>query len=177
MTNFSRETGKTYSHLQMLVRYKAWANEIVFGCVLDLPEAEIVKVRKTLFNTIGSTLNHIYVVEDIFKAHLEGRPHSYSTRNTPETPRLADLRTKVQMMDQWYINFADSLSGDDMHKVMEFEFVGGGNGRMSRSDILHHIVNHNTYHRGFVADMLYQVPAKQAANDLPVFLRDVWYAS
>ncbi len=177
MTDFSREAGKTYSHLQMLIRYKAWANDIVFGCVLDLPEAEIVKVRKTLFKTIGSTLNHIYVVEDIFKAHLEGRSHNYSARNTPETPRLVELWAKVQVMDHWYIDFADSLSDGDMQKIIEFEFVGGGEGRMSRSDILYHIVNHNTYHRGLVADMLYQVPVKQAANDLPVFLRDVWNAS
>ena len=94
-----------------------------------------------------------------------------------ETPRLTELRVKVQAMDQWYIDFADRLSDGDMQKIIEFEFVGGGDGRMSRSDILYHIINHNTYHRGFVADMLYQVPVKQAANDLPVFLRDVWNAS
>lgn len=44
---------------------------------------------------------------------------------------------------------------------------------MTREEIILHVVNHATYHRGFVADVFYQVPAKPPATDLPVFLRDV----
>jgi len=40
-------------------------------------------------------------------------------------------------------------------------------------DMLLHIVNHKTYHRGVVADMLYQAKSKPPVMDLPVFLRDV----
>jgi len=35
-----------------------------------------------------------------------------------------------------------------------------------------HITNHTTYHRGYVADLFYQVPARVPTTDLPVFLRD-----
>ena len=44
---------------------------------------------------------------------------------------------------------------------------------MTRGDMLLHVVNHKTYHRGYVADMLCQVPARPPTMDLPVFLRDV----
>ena len=44
---------------------------------------------------------------------------------------------------------------------------------MTRAEILLHIVNHTTYHRGFVAEMIYRVPAPAPTTDLPVFLRDV----
>ena len=43
---------------------------------------------------------------------------------------------------------------------------------MSRLEMLMHVVNHGTYHRGFVGDLMYQVPAMLPANDLPVFLRE-----
>jgi uncharacterized damage-inducible protein DinB len=52
-------------------------------------------------------------------------------------------------------------------------FIGGGRGKMTRAQILLHIVNHGTYHRGFVSDLMYQILASVPANDLPVFLRDV----
>src|SRR2546429_6681738 len=42
-----------------------------------------------------------------------------------------------------------------------------------RSIVLH-VVNHGSYHRGFVSDMMYQVPFVPPANDLPVFLRDCY---
>ncbi|WP_256734909.1 DinB family protein [Variovorax sp. dw_954] len=34
------------------------------------------------------------------------------------------------------------------------------------------MVNHKTYHRGYVADLLYQVGLKLPVMDLPVYLRD-----
>ena len=44
---------------------------------------------------------------------------------------------------------------------------------MTRGEIILHIVNHTSYHRGFAADLFYQVPAKPPTTDLTVFLRDV----
>ena len=43
---------------------------------------------------------------------------------------------------------------------------------MSRRDIVLHVVNHTTYHRGHVADMLYDMGVFPPATDLPVFLRE-----
>jgi uncharacterized damage-inducible protein DinB len=43
---------------------------------------------------------------------------------------------------------------------------------MTRGEILLHIVNHTSYHRGFVADLFFQVPARPPTMDLPVYLRE-----
>ena len=43
---------------------------------------------------------------------------------------------------------------------------------MTRGDILLHIVNHKTYHRGWVADMFFQENVRPPATDLPVYLRE-----
>lgn len=163
--------------VQMLTRYKAWANGIIHEHVAELSYEELTQERPTTFKNILHTLNHIYVVEDIFRAHLEGRSHDYRARNTETSPPLATLWQAAEVMDQWYIDLSDRLSHAELSEVIEFEFVGGGKGAMSRLDILHHIVNHATYHRGFVGDMLNQVPLPPPATDLPVFLRDVWNKS
>lgn len=81
------------------------------------------------------------------------------------------------MRPAWYVEYADALSTRQLHEVIRFEFVGGGEGAMTREEILLHVVNHGTYHRGFVGDMLYQVAAASPANDLTVFLRDAYVAS
>jgi uncharacterized damage-inducible protein DinB len=155
----------------MLTRYKAWANEITFETVMALPEGEALRPRPTRFGNMVHTLNHVYVIDDIFRAHLEGRSHGYTARNTDHTPALADLWEAVQAMDRWYIDYADGLTDGALGETVRFEFVGGGQGAMTREEILLHVVNHGGYHRGFVGDMLYQVPTAFPANDLPVFLR------
>lgn len=162
----------TNSILSKLMDYKIWADELTYQNALKLPEVELTKVRKTNFKTIIHTLNHIYVVEDIFKAHLCGGQHSYTSRNTVDVPPINQLWQLVQEMNEWYSDHLQKLSEDELDEIIEFEFVGGGVGKMSREDIFLHVVNHATYHRGFVSDLMYQIPVKMPANDLPVFLRD-----
>ncbi|WP_419905155.1 DinB family protein [Kiloniella sp.] len=164
------------SMLQMFTRYKAWANNLTFQTMAELPQAELVKAHQTTFGTMIHTMNHTYVVDDIFKAHLEGRKHSYRARNTDTSPPLNELRQLCEEMDSWYIEQADKFNDAQLAEVIEFEFVGGGNGAMSRMEIFLHIVNHGTYHRGMISAMMHQIPVMPEANDLPVFLRDVWHA-
>lgn len=158
--------------VRVMLRYKAWADEFVFDNVARLPEEEAYKCRQSTFPSIVQTLNHVYVVDDIFRHHLQGLGHAYQARVTPETPALSGLRNAVCAMDKWYIDSFDAWSDADLALRVEFEFVGGGSGSMTRGEIALHIVNHTTYHRGFVGDMLRQVPFIWPANDLTVFLRD-----
>jgi uncharacterized damage-inducible protein DinB len=159
-------------NIKMLTRYTAWANERLFDALARLPEGEAAAKRPTGFGNMLHTLNHAYVIDLIWQAHLEGRAHGFEARNTATHPPLAELRAAQRRLDEWYMNYADTLSEKKHDEIVRFTFVGGGAGSMSRGDILLHVVNHKTYHRGYVADMLYQVPARPPAMDLPVFLRD-----
>ena len=162
------------THVQMLTRYKAWANALTFKTIRQLPMDEIIKERQTNFKSIILTLNHVYVIDDIFKAHLQGREHLYTSRNTDHPPPIDALWQATRVMDDWYIELSDKLSLDELQETIAFTFVGGGDGAMTREQILLHIVNHGTYHRGFISDMLHQTSARFDSNDLPVFLRDIW---
>ncbi|HEY0484281.1 MAG TPA: DinB family protein [Kofleriaceae bacterium] len=158
---------------RMMTRYKAWANEITYATVAALPEGEATKPRPTLFKNMVHTLNHLYVVDRIFEAHLEGRDHGYTARNTPTHPPLDELWRAVQALDRWYVELGERLSNEALAETVRFQFVGGGDGAMTRGEILLHLVNHGTYHRGFVGDMLNQASVKPPATDLTVYLRDV----
>ena len=158
----------------MLARYNQWANRVIFDAVAALPAGEPEKPRTTLFKNMVHMLNHGYVIDRIFQAHLEGRPHGYSARNTPEHPPLAELRRSQAEIDAWYVRWAESLTEAALGEKVAFTFIGGGEGVMTRGEILLHVVNHTTYHRGFVADFFYQVPARPPTTDLTVFLRDAW---
>ena len=86
-----------------LTRYNAWANELIFAAVAALPEGEAVKPRRSVFRNMVHTLNHNFVIDRIFQAHLEGRDHGYTARNTPDHPPLAELWRAQQELDQWYV--------------------------------------------------------------------------
>lgn len=158
---------------RMLARYNAWANKLIFDAVAGLPAGEATKERQSLFKNMVHTLNHNYVIDRIWQAHLEGRDHGYAARNTPGHPPLADLWTLQQETDRWYIAWGDALSDAALDEKVSFTLIGGNPGVMTRGEILLHVVNHTSYHRGFVADLFYQVPARPPTTDLPVYLKEM----
>ncbi len=160
------------STLRMLTRYNRWANRRIFDAVAVLPDDEALKRRETVFGNIVHTLSHCYVVGEIFRAHLEGREHGFSSRNFSEPMLLATLREMQQEIDNWYIARSDAFTPHDAEETVHFRFVGGGEGAMTRSEMVLHVVNHTTYHRGFVADMFCQIPVKAPVTDLPVYARE-----
>ena len=159
----------------MLTRYNAWANKLIFDAVFALPEGEAVKPRKSLFKNMVHMLNHNYVIDRIFQAHMEGREHGYGARNTPDHPPLAELWRDQQEIDAWYIAWSDTLTDAALAETVNFTFVGGEEGAMTRGEILLHITNHTSYHRGFVAEMFYGISIRPPTTDLPVYLRDAHF--
>jgi len=157
--------------MQILARYKAWADEVFLSAVSTLPDAELTAPRPIVFGSLIRTLHHSCAMDYVWQCHLLGKPHGLTTRNPEHCPGLAELIEKQRTIDAWYVGYADSLAGDESAQPVEFEFIGGGAGRMSRRDIILHVVNHTTYHRGHAAGILYYLDVFPPTTDLPVFLR------
>lgn len=162
----------TASPLPMLTRYTAWANDVLYQALAELPEAELLKKQRIVFGSLLRTLNHVYAMDLVWKAHLEGKPHGFVSRNPGICPPFAELREAQTTLDDWYVRYADALSETAGAEIVDFEFIGGGRGSMSRGDIIMHVINHTTYHRGHIGDMIYQIPAHPPTTDLPVYLRN-----
>ena len=156
---------------RMLARYNAWANKLTFDAVAALPQGEATRERKSLFKNMVHTLNHNYVIDRIWQAHLEGREHGYGARNTPDHPPLDELWRVQQEIDAWYIAWADAQTDASLAERLTVTLIGGNRTAMTRGEMLLHVINHTSYHRGFVGDLFYQVPARPPTTDLPVYLK------
>lgn len=166
-TDSSHAAGAT----PMLTRYKAWANELLYAALARLAPGELSAPRPIVFGSMLRTLNHVYAMDRVWQAHLQGRAHGLSSRNPEHAPPFDELRGAQREMDAWYVSYAGALEAAANDEVVRFTFIGGGAGAMTRGEILLHVVNHTTYHRGHLADMMYQIAVPPPTTDLPVFLR------
>jgi uncharacterized damage-inducible protein DinB len=153
-----------------LARYKSWADNLTLGAVAALPPGEAARERPTLFKSIIGTLNHSYVVDLIWQAHLEGRAHGFTARNVVPYPELEALTAAQRRVNEWLLGWSEAQSAASLREAVSFRQVSGEQGTMTRGEILLHIVNHATYHRGWVSDLFFQVPAKPPTTDWNVFL-------
>ena len=133
---------------------------------LDAPPA-FLQVSEQVFHLVNGQLRPKLT-------HLQGcaekRDHGLPALNTILYTDLAELWRAQQALDAWYITWGDTLSEANADEMVRFTLIGGKRGEMRRSEIILHVVNHTSYHRGFVADMFYQVPIRPPLTDLPVFL-------
>lgn len=139
--------------LTSLLRYHAWAHEELFGTLHRLDTQQHAAELQAALRI----LNHIYVVQRIFAAHLHGITHPYTATNTVDTPSLQVLQAALQASDRWYLDHAATLSAEQLAEHLAFTFVDGDRGSMSRAEILAHIVTHGGYHRGAVGRILAQL--------------------
>lgn len=135
--------------LKSLFAYKAWANSELFALLATLPPNQAEPLH-----TCIRTLNHIYVVDRIFRAHLSGEAMPFDATNTKDTPSLSQLQSEVEATDAWYVGYVSTLKEHALTEGMAFTFTDGDSGRMSKEEILLHVVTHGGYHRGNVGQVL-----------------------
>jgi uncharacterized damage-inducible protein DinB len=160
--------------IHKILKFKLWMNELTFSVLAELPETELLQERKGTFKSLIHTQNHIYVVDHIFKSHLTSVNHPYVKRYTDKTPPLNELREMQLDIDKWFIEYTNSLSEKELLNEISFNYVvSGEKDSMSRSDIVHHLVTHNSYHNGHLRDMMYHLSCVTGplTTDYSVFLK------
>jgi uncharacterized damage-inducible protein DinB len=139
--------------LTRLFQYKAWANDELFAALKALDE----KVYATEHRTALFILNHAHIVDRIFVANLQRSEHGYTATGTKEPPTLNELSEAARETDRWYIDYVSGLTSSELAEMLDFTFTDGQHGRMSREEMLAHVITHNGYHRGEVGRIMSQL--------------------
>jgi uncharacterized damage-inducible protein DinB len=136
--------------LNTLYAQKTWANNELFNQLATVTAPE----HADALHSAIRTLNHIYVVDRIFRAHLLDEPHGYSATNTDATPTLGELHFAAAETDAWYEQYCAAITAEQLKEDIAFRFTDGDAGRMTREEMLAHIITHGAYHRGNVGQIL-----------------------
>jgi len=143
-----------HESLLRLFRHKAWANDELLSALTELGD------ESPITQLAIKTLSHSYVVDRIFAAHLRRQKHAYSSANLAAMPTLAELAADIRASDREYVDYVAGLDSDKLAERIDFEFTDGAAGRMSREEMLMHVITHGVGHRG-------QVSAVMLLNSLP----------
>lgn len=140
--------------LLRLFRHKAWANDELLTVLTNLGEE--TSVSKLAIEA----LSHTHIVDRIFAAHLRGADHEYDSTNLTDMPKLHDLAADIRASDQEYLEYIWGLDQPRLAEQIDFRFTDGAPGRMSRDEMLMHVITHGIGHRG-------QISAVMLLNSVP----------
>jgi uncharacterized damage-inducible protein DinB len=117
-------------------------------------------------------LSHSYVVDRIFAAHMRRNVHAYTSANLGEMPTLDDLSADIRKSDREYIDYVSALDRDQLAERIDFVFTDGAHGRMSREEMLMHVVTHGIGHRGQVSAVMLLNSVSPARDGFTTYLHE-----
>ncbi|MEF2966600.1 DinB family protein [Paenibacillus sp. M1] len=147
-------------HPHQLYEYHVWANDRLFARLEQLPEDVFHAEVASVFPSVAQTLGHMYLFEQLYKDVLTEVPNEDIFPKIPGWTEEAKGKN-VDEMRQLFAGAADQFRDllrrtPDPDKAMTIEHPQYGRLDTHFSDIMQHVVNHGTYHRGNITAMLRQ---------------------
>lgn len=157
--------------IRLLYDFNAWANRRTLESCVALSSDQFTRDLASSFRSVRDTLGHVYGAEWIWLERWHRRvPQAIPSPS--DFPDLETTRARLAEMDSSLITYVASLTAEDLPRVIEYKTLAGVAQAQPLWQMLQHLVNHSTYHRGQVATMLRQLGAKAQPTDLIAFYRE-----
>jgi uncharacterized damage-inducible protein DinB len=153
------------------LRYSAWASERVIESAVALPHEELHRDLGNSFGSVYSTLVHIFQADAIWWDRLMGAPRSDVEPYAP--PELVELSKKWLNLLHTYTRWAEKLTLSEWDRVVAYHSFAGKPYDTLVWQIVLHVVNHASYHRGQITTMLRQLGRTPVGTDLITYYRSL----
>lgn len=169
-----KETIRIMNHPVVMYNYHTWANQTIVGRIKELPSSVLSQEVNSSFPTIAHALSHIYAVDKMWYLVLTG------TGMQEALQACIPLNESIlSSIDEYAYNFAELAeqyrewfrSQTDLEQTILLDNPFAGIRQTRLSEIVLHLVNHGTYHRGNISTMLRQLGHASTMNDYSFF----WY--
>jgi len=154
------------------LRYHKWATERVLSKCLELSADQLAQDLNVSFGSIYGTIAHLYQADSVWLNRLlglpSGTPADYSAPGC--TFELRDAWLPVQ---DKILAFAEGLGEDEWQRELSYKTFSGVPYQTPIWQMVLHVVNHGTHHRGQLTAMLRQLSIKPENLDLIAYYREI----
>lgn len=176
--------------IKTLYAYNRWANERLFSALEIMSDHQFTEAVPSSFPSIRETLFHILFAEWLWLKRWQGRsprstladpdvsPATWDTLSPGGMPAMKELATLEALkafadsIERERQEFLAGLSEDALHARLRFSDMSGTLYAEPLVQLMQHLVNHGTYHRGQVITMQRQIGVQTVALDMLYFFRE-----
>ena len=156
------------THFAQSAAYNRWANARLYDAALALDDAPYRRNVGAFFKSLHGTLNHLLVTDRIWLRRLTGEGEApnrldailYDDRRALALARAAE--------DERILRYVAGLDDRELDAAFQYANTAGTPFAAKRGDVLAHLFNHQTHHRGQIHCMLTQAGGKPHDTDLPL---------
>jgi uncharacterized damage-inducible protein DinB len=157
--------------IRELFVYNRWANDRMLDAVAPLSDEQRNRTIPSSFPSLHATLLHMLGAEWAWLERWKGT----SPEGPPDFSALTSvdsIRKRWHEIDDERNRFLAALDDDSVRHVVAARTFAGAHFETPLWQMMRHVVNHASYHRGQITTMLRQLGMQPVASDLILFYRD-----
>lgn len=139
-------------HLSHYASYNLWANQQMIDWLLLKDPALLESEIKSSFPTINKTLSHIWVAEHVWMCRIEDIEWKNLAKRH-EGKNTIQISEDLIVSSKYYLDKLSNIDEKELEKAIAYKLLSGETGKGTMINIIHHVMNHSTYHRGQLVTM------------------------
>ena len=153
--------------LVLMYEYNIWANERIMNHLKSLPDGIFTKEVDLGFKSIAEVIGHMISADEVWFARIKGEsPPSLARTPFTSIEEASSYQNILQTQIREYL-----ISTNDIEKIVNYSNTRGEEFQNSILEIMQHVVNHGTYHRGNISTILNSLGFKGILTDYIAYLR------
>lgn len=162
----------TFDELINLVDYNYWARDQLLEAVSALTPEQFTRDLGNSFSSVRDTIAHICDAESIWLSRWRGE-QPLGFRSADRIPDVAAARREWAELESMMRDVLEKLGPEGVQRTFEYKDMRGTKQSDPFWQMLQHVVNHGSYHRGQGTTMLRQLGAQPAKSmDMILYYRE-----
>lgn len=154
-------------HFMMMAGYNAWCNERIYEAVSRLSDADYRADLGAFFKSVHGTLNHMLVADRVWLSRFTGEGPRPTALDEILYDAFADLRNARRAEDARIEAYTATLDDEALAATLHYRALSQPvEVTFPLRLALHHLFNHQTYHRGQVTALLTRLTGASPPIDL-----------
>jgi len=163
----------THADLRTLLDFHYWARDRMLDAIEPLTPEQWTRDLGNSFRSVRDTVAHIYSAEWVWYERWRGNAPA-ALLSAEQFPDVATIRKAWTEHERHVRALLDGLGEDGVARVIPYTLFSGVASASPLWQMLQHVVNHASYHRGQVTTMLRQLGAAPAKScDMITFYREL----
>ncbi|MEO1090183.1 MAG: DinB family protein [Pseudomonadota bacterium] len=167
--------GTLLSHLRTMANYGRWANAKLNDVASTLTDREWRADGGAYFGSLHGTWNHLLVGDRIWFQRITGT----SQGDVPSTLDAVLYDDRAELIearcrhDDLVVDYMTAQDDDTILGTVAYHNMAGERFEMRVADILGHVFNHQTHHRGQMHALVTTLGRPAPSLDLIYYLREI----
>ena len=156
-------------YLNTLYTYNFWANKLIINWLEPVSETDWDKPIGGSFGSLSNTVLHLVAAEKIWDERIHEDVQPFLSQNFNGT--------KTELMQLWstisgkLLDTVKNLAAEVIDKNLDYNNVKGEPFTFKYWEVLTHVANHSTYHRGQIVADLRTLGYNAGSTDLISYYR------